>query len=192
MLHSKNLRVRRYCQKGMSLLLFSNRCSTQSAWSPLWKPSLLMKSADIVLPSSIWHMGMMPSFSASFMTLSTRTRPNPLLRNLSWVFNIPKLLSSLKISRYTELSRYMLSAYSYNLVKTIQETGSWWLFTKTPYTLWSAKSVLIFCSVNSSENFHEETNKESHSWPRVSTLNGSELLSLTFLVSSLRLRPGQR
>ena len=88
----------------MSLLLFSNRCSIQSAWSPLWKPSLLMKSADIVLPSSIWHIGMMPSFSASSMTLWTRTRPNPLLRNLSWVFNIPKLLSSLKISRYIELS----------------------------------------------------------------------------------------
>ena len=83
-------------QKGMSLLLFSNRCSIQSAWSPLWKPSLRKKSNVIVLPSSTWHMGIIPIFSASFTTLATRARANPLFRNLSCVLSIPKLLPSLK------------------------------------------------------------------------------------------------
>ena len=173
----------------MSLLLFSNRCSIQSAWSPLWKPSLRKKSNVFVLPSSTWHMGMRPSFSASFTTLATRARANPFFRNLSCVLSIPKLLPSLK-----KVSVFYLFAIHpiNNLVKTTQETGSWWFSTKTPYTLWSAKSFLIFCSVNSSENFHVETNKESHSLPRVSTLNGSELLLLTHFVSSVLMScPGQ-
>ena len=79
------------------LVLFSNRCSIQFAWIPLWKPSLRNKSADVVLSSSMWHIGMKPSFSASLTAFFTRTRPNPLLRNSSFVFSIPKLQPSLKL-----------------------------------------------------------------------------------------------
>ena len=61
--------------------------------SPFWKPSLVQKSCDTELSSSMWTKGMRPSLTASLTAVSARARPNPLFRYESIVVSIPILPS---------------------------------------------------------------------------------------------------